>query len=349
MRTLTPSSSSAMRQMSSERMRLSVARWMRAPIASGAVSEARIPAATRSTGTRLSSAERSAGKVVAIRPTTSARSRSAASPPSSSSASFARPKALTGAFSTLVSPRLLPVREWPITIDGSSCVTRRPSCDQRPVGLDRGHRLRELVVVVVEVARELTSASSCAIERLRRPWMYEVSIATWATKREPGAACSRLRERERVAGSRARWRGTSSGRGRRRRRSPRSGRRGSAPSAAARARAASIPKSGFSTSPSMKRNFAAALPGMCSRFSSSAPRSRADRTLHDLLRLAVADRLRAHDRHDLLDVRVRRGLGQDLLAHEAGGAGQQHPEPRALAERRELGPRLLLQVQRRAP
>ena len=23
-----------------------------------------------------------------------------------------------------------------------------------------------------------------------RPWMYEVSIATWATKGEPGAACS---------------------------------------------------------------------------------------------------------------------------------------------------------------
>ena len=28
------------------------------------------------------------------------------------------------------------------------------------------------------------------IVRLRRPWMYEVSIATWATKREPGADCT---------------------------------------------------------------------------------------------------------------------------------------------------------------
>ena len=97
-------------------------------MASGVVSEARMPATTRSTGTRLSSAERSAGKVVAIVPTSQARARSAQSPPSASSASFARPKAFTGAFSTFVSPRLLPVLEWPITIDGRSWVTRRPSC-----------------------------------------------------------------------------------------------------------------------------------------------------------------------------------------------------------------------------
>ncbi len=116
-----------MRQTSSDRMRWSVARCTRAPIASGVVSAARMPATTRSTGTRLISAERSAGKVVAIVPTSHARARSAQSPPSASSASFARPKALTGAFRTFVSPRLFPVREWPITMDGRSWVTRRPS------------------------------------------------------------------------------------------------------------------------------------------------------------------------------------------------------------------------------
>ena len=134
---MTPSSSSAIRQISSERIRLSVARWIRAPIASGAVSAARMPAATRSTGTRLISAERSAGKLVAMWVASSVFSRSIGSRPSSAIASWARPKAFTGAFSTLVSPRLFPVRAWPITIEGRSCVTRSPSCTRaRSVSID---------------------------------------------------------------------------------------------------------------------------------------------------------------------------------------------------------------------
>jgi hypothetical protein len=48
-------------------------------------------------------------------------------PFSASSASLARPKAFTGAFTTFVSPRLFPVRESPMTMAGSSCTTRRPS------------------------------------------------------------------------------------------------------------------------------------------------------------------------------------------------------------------------------
>jgi hypothetical protein len=96
-------------------------------MASGARRAARIPAATRSTGTRFSSADRSAGKLVARRPTTTVLTRVARSlPPRESRASFARPKALIGAFTTFVSPRLFPEREWPITIEGSSWVTRRP-------------------------------------------------------------------------------------------------------------------------------------------------------------------------------------------------------------------------------
>ena len=75
---------------------------------------------------------------------------------------------------------------------------------------------------------------------------------------------------------------------------------------------------------------------MCSRFSSSAPRCCGRQHLHDLLRLAVADRLRPHHRHHLLDVAVVRGLGQDLLAQEAGGAGEQHVQARVAAARREL-------------
>ena len=96
-----------------------------------------MPAATRSTGTRFSSAERSAGNAVAMVPTSQARARSLRSPPSDSRASLARPKALMGAFTTLVSPRLLPVREWPITIEGRSWVTRRPSwISARSVSMD---------------------------------------------------------------------------------------------------------------------------------------------------------------------------------------------------------------------
>ena len=38
---------------------------------------------------------------------------------------------------------------------------------------------------------------------------------------------------------------------------------------------------------------------------------------------------------------MRRRLGQQLLAQEAGRAGQQHLQARAPAERRELGARLL--------
>ena len=113
--------------MSSTRMRLSVARWMRLPMASGTRRAARIPSTTRSTGTRFSSAEASLGKLWARKPIRKDLTRPTRSPSRRRSAvSLERPKALMGAFTTLVSPRLLPVREWPITIEGSSCATRRP-------------------------------------------------------------------------------------------------------------------------------------------------------------------------------------------------------------------------------
>ena len=87
-----------------------------------------MPATTRSTGTRLSSAVGSPGKPVATAAMSQAFSAAdgigAAACPV---ASFARPKALMGAFTTLVSPRLFPVRESPITIEGRSCATRSPS------------------------------------------------------------------------------------------------------------------------------------------------------------------------------------------------------------------------------
>jgi hypothetical protein len=124
---LTPSSSLVIRTMSADRIRLSVARWMRLPIASGAVSAARMPATTRSTGTRFSSAVGSPGKPVATVAMSQPFSRPMGSVAGVSRASFARPKALMGAFTTLVSPRLFPVRESPITIDGRSCATRRPA------------------------------------------------------------------------------------------------------------------------------------------------------------------------------------------------------------------------------
>ncbi len=66
--------------------------------------------------------------------------------------------------------------------------------------------------------------------------------------------------------------------------------------------------------------------------------------LEDLLRLVVADRLRPHDGHDLFEAPVVRGLGQDLLAQEPGGAREQHPEPRTAAARAQEGARLALQA-----
>ena len=107
--------------------------------------------------------------------------------------------------------------------------------------------------------------------------MYEVSIATCATKGEPGAACSAfenasaLRQpstfdrnefsyvssKDTLAAQWTTWvrllfRRSSS--------------------------AASIPNPGRSTSPSTKRNFRAARPATPIRFSSCAPRSRAETT-----------------------------------------------------------------------
>ena len=49
------------------------------------------------------------------------------------------------------------------------------------------------------------------------------------------------------------------------------------------------------------------------------------------------------DRHDLLDVGVLRRLHEDLLAHEARGPGEQHPEPRPTPQGGEPGLGLLLQ------
>ena len=87
-----------------------------------------MPATTRSTGTRLSSAVSSPGKPVATRADEPrAQPAPAARRPALSTASLARPNALMGAFTTLVSPRLFPVRESPITIEGRSWVTRSPS------------------------------------------------------------------------------------------------------------------------------------------------------------------------------------------------------------------------------
>ena len=131
-----------------------MARWMRAPMASGTWRAARIPAATRSTGTRLISAERSPGKEVARRAMSRARTWLTGSKGRESIASLERPKAFTGAFSTLVSPRLFPVRECADDDGGQELGHPQPLLDHGPIGLDRGHGLRELVEVVVEVPGE---------------------------------------------------------------------------------------------------------------------------------------------------------------------------------------------------
>ena len=66
-----------------------------------------------------------------------ARARAMGSLPADATASFARPKALIGAFTTFVSPRLLPLRDCPITIEGRSWTTRRPmSTRKRSVSSD---------------------------------------------------------------------------------------------------------------------------------------------------------------------------------------------------------------------
>ncbi len=60
--------------------------------------------------------------------------------------------------------------------------------------------------------------------------------------------------------------------------------------------------------------------------------------LHDLFRLGIAQRLGADHRDHFGHTRVRSGLRQDLLAHEARGPGQQDPEAGIAAAR--LEPRL---------
>ena len=69
--------------------------------------------------------------------TSRARTFSPSSPSARSTASLARPNALMGALTPLVSPRLFPVRESPMTIEGRSWVTRSPSSiRKRSVSID---------------------------------------------------------------------------------------------------------------------------------------------------------------------------------------------------------------------
>ncbi len=56
--------------------------------------------------------------------------------PASDEVALRLPNALIGALTTLVSPRLLPVRLWPMTIEGRSCTTRRPSIMARSVSIE---------------------------------------------------------------------------------------------------------------------------------------------------------------------------------------------------------------------
>ena len=73
-------------------------------------------------------------------------------------------------------------------------------------------------------------------------------------------------------------------------------------------------------SPATKRNFRARAPVMCSRFSSSAPRCCGDSTFTTSFVFGsriVSGRTTATIS---LDAPVVRGLGEDLLAQEAGGA-----------------------------
>ena len=232
-----------------------------------------MPATTRSTGTRFSSAEGSPGKFPASSADRARLGLRRARPlPAASIACWARPNALMGAFTTLVSPRLLPVRESPITIDGRSCATRRPVLDQAAVGLDRRHRLRQLVEVVVEVAREdervllRPSTAACGRGCTRSRWRR-------GPRRPSRAPAAAQREGERVAAAQhvgaerlarrassketlaAQWITCVSDRPQRRA-APR--RRGPGPAARCR-----LPRSGTS---------APARPSMCSRLSSSAPR-----------------------------------------------------------------------------
>ncbi len=115
-----------------------------------------MPCTTRSTEIRLISAVGSPGKSSAMRATAAdlVRSKKVTFSLLSCSASWARPKTLTGAFTTLVSPRLLPARDSPITIAGQSCTTLQAPVEHVALGFDRGHRLGQLVIIVVEVARE---------------------------------------------------------------------------------------------------------------------------------------------------------------------------------------------------
>ena len=126
-----PSSSSTISCIRAEEILLSVARWIRSPTTSGDFRDARIPRATQSTGIRLSSAEGSAGKMVAIQAMSPTWDRWSQLPSRSRIACWARPKRFTGAFTTLVSPRLLPLSSCPMTMAGQSCTTGTSSSNMK--------------------------------------------------------------------------------------------------------------------------------------------------------------------------------------------------------------------------
>ena len=96
-------------------------------------------------------------------------------------------------------------------------------------------------------------------------------------------------------------------------------------------------------SPSTKRNFLAAAAGEVQALQEKRAPLRRREDLQDLLRLVVADRLGPDDRHHLLDAPVARRLGEDLLAHEARGAGEKDPEPGIAPPGGEPRPGLLLE------
>ena len=213
---------------------------------------------------------------------------------------------------------------------------------ERAVGLDRGHRLRELVVVVVEVARELERVLLCYralaaavdVRGLDRHVGHEARARRGL---HPLRELERVPAAEHVGAERARVGVVE-----------RDARRAVHHVGELLAQPLELARLDPEVRLLDVALDEAEARGRLARQVEPLQQQHATlargQDLHDLPGLAVADRLRAHDRDDLLQVGVGCGLGQELLAHEAGGPRQQHLEARALAERRELGARQLLQL-----
>ena len=323
-------------------MRLSVARWMRAPIASGA-DERRQDAGCHAVHGHEVDLGRAVARKAGRDPGHQQRAQAVERLVAELGERFlSAPEGVHGRVQHLGVAAVVARAGLADHDRGQELRDAQPLLHQGAVGLDRRHRLGQLVVVVVEVAREdervllrdRALAAAVDVGGLDRHVRHEA---------RPGRRLQLPRELERVpAAEHVR---------------------------AERALVGVVERNARGTVHDV-RQLAAQLPELRGvdpesrlldvaldeaearlRLAAHVKPLQQERSplaggehLDHPLGLAVAQRLGPHHRHHLLDVGVGGRLCQELLAHEAGRPGQQHAQPGTPAERREPRARLFLQL-----